>query len=248
MYKKKHQFLEKFFLKFPKVSNILYKYLLNNKLGKFLKVFQLENSIDYVYDIGAYKGEWSEFYRNTSLSKSKFILFEANKAHSIILKRKNFTFFNVVLSDKKKDVEFFNNNNSTGDSYYKENTFLQNNLDPIKLQTSTLDEVVQKNDLQKPDLIKIDTQGSEIDILKGSNNSTKNCKLIFLECPITNFNQNNLNIYDYIKYMKDIDYIPQEICGIHHFHGYLVQIDLLFVKKDYYKNSNFDLKLLEQLF
>ena len=48
--------------------------------------------------------------------------------------------------------------------------------------------------------------------------------------------------------MKNIEYIPQEICGIHHFHGYLVQIDLLFVKKDYYKNSNFDLKLLEQLF
>ena len=154
----------------------------------------------------------------------------------------------MLLSDKKKDIEFFNNNNSTGDSYYKENTFLQNNLDPIKLQTSTLDEVVQENNLQKPHLIKIDTQGSEIDILKGSNNSIKNCKLIFLECPIANFNQNNLNIYDYIKYMKDIDYIPQEICGIHHFHGYLVQIDLLFVKKDYYKNSNFDLKLLEQLF
>ena len=88
MYKKKHQLLEKFFLKFPKVSNILYKYLLNNKLGKFLKVFQLENPIDCVYDIGAFKGEWSEFYKNTSLRNSEFILFEANKAHSNILKKK----------------------------------------------------------------------------------------------------------------------------------------------------------------
>ena len=43
-----------------------------------------------------------QFHCITSLSKSKFILFEANKAHSITLKRKNFTFFNVVLSDKKK--------------------------------------------------------------------------------------------------------------------------------------------------
>ena len=188
MYKKKHQLLEKFFLKFPKVSNILYKYLLNNKLGKFLKVFQLENSIKYVYDIGAFKGEWSEFYKNTSLRNSEFILFEANKAHSNILKQKNFRFFNVILSDKKKDVEFFNNNNSTGDSYFKENTFLHNNLKSIKLQASTLDDEVQTNKLNKPHFIKIDTQGSEIDILKGSQNTIKDCKLIFLECPITKFN------------------------------------------------------------
>jgi len=152
------------------------------------------------------------------------------------------------LSDKKKNVEFFNNNNSTGDSYYKENTFLHEKLNSVKLQTSTLDDVVEINKLHKPDFIKIDTQGSEIDILKGSQNTIKNCKLIFLECPISNFNQNNLNIYDYRKYMKDIDYIPQEIGGIHHFHGYLVQVDLLFVKKDYYKENNFDKKLLEQLF
>ena len=248
MYKKKHQLFEKFFLKFPKVSNILYKYLLNNKLGKFLKVFQLENPIDCVYDIGAFKGEWSEFYKNTSLRNSEFILFEANKAHSNILKKKNFRFFNEILSDKKKEVEFFNNNNSTGDSYYKENTFLHEKLKSTRLKTSTLDDVVYTNKLRNPHLIKIDTQGSEIDILKGSQNTIKNCKLIFLECPISNFNQNNLNIQDYINYMNDIDYIPQEIGGVHHFHGYLVQIDLLFVKKNYYKENNFDKKLLEQLF
>ena len=111
-----------------------------------------------------------------------------------------------------------------------------------------MDDVVYTNKLRNPHLIKIDTQGSEIDILKGSQNTIKNCKLIFLECPISNFNQNNLNIQDYINYMNDIDYIPQEIGGVHHFHGYLVQIDLLFVKKNYYKENNFDKKLLEQLF
>jgi len=248
MYKKKHQLFEKFFLKFPKVSNILYKYLLINKLGKFLRTFQLENTIECVYDIGAFKGEWSEFYKNTSLRNSEFILFEANKAHAETLKKKKFRFFNVILSDKIKNVEFFNNNNSPGDSYYKENTFLHNNLESITLQTSTLDNEVQINKLHKPHFIKIDTQGSEIDILKGSQNTLEDCKLIFLECPITNFNQNNLNIYDYIKYMNDIDFIPQEIGGIHHFHGYLVQIDLLFVKKNFYKENNFNIKLLDQLF
>ena len=42
--------------------------------------------------------------------------------------------------------------------------------------------------------------------------------------------------------------IPQEICEIHYYHGYLIQADILFVKKNFYKNINFDLDLLKSLY
>ncbi len=248
MYKKKHQILEKILLKFPRLSNIFYRYSFKNRLGKFLKVFQKKVSIDYVYDIGAYKGEWSDFYSKTSLLKSKFILFEANKAHHEILEKKNFQFFNVILSDKKKTVNFFNNNNSTGDSYYRENTFHHKNLKSKKILAETLDNLKNSNNLPNPDMIKIDTQGSEIDILKGAKDTLKKCKLIYIECPIAKSNDNNLNFEDYINFMKKINYIPQEICEIHHFHGFLFQIDILFMRKDLYKKFNFDNKLLKHIF
>ena len=48
--------------------------------------------------------------------------------------------------------------------------------------------------------------------------------------------------------MKKINYIPQEICEIHHFHGFLFQIDILFMRKDLYKKFNFDNKLLKHIF
>jgi hypothetical protein len=77
----------------------------------------------------------------------------------------------------------------------------------------------------------------------------ENCKLLYLECPIiANFNNNNLNIFDYLSYLKNLDYIPQEICEIHYYHGYLIQVDILFVKKKFYKNINFDLSLLKSLY
>ena len=41
-----------------------------------------------------------------------------------------------------------------------------------------------------------------------------------------NFTDNNLNFDNYLNYMKKINYIPQEICEIHHFHGFLFQIDI----------------------
>ena len=89
MYKKKRfKFFENLLLNYPKISNKLLKYSFNNTLGKFLKEFQLRDTIDCVYDIGAFKGEWSDFYKDTSLKNSNFILFEANKIHSNILKKK----------------------------------------------------------------------------------------------------------------------------------------------------------------
>ena len=83
----------------------------------------------------------------------------------------------------------------------------------------------------------------------GAKKTLETCKLVYLECPIiANFNNNNLNIFDYLNYLKNLDYIPQEICEIHHYHGYLIQVDILFVKKNFYKNINFDLDLLKSLY
>lgn len=248
MYKKKYQLIEKLLLNFPSLSKTFYRYSVNNKLGKFLKNFQKNYKIDYVYDVGAYKGEWSKFYKNTSLSNSNFILFEANKAHEINLKKTSFRYFNVILSNEKKGVKFFNNINSTGDSYYQENTYHHKNLKPKDFLTDTIDNLIIEHKLVKPDFLKIDTQGSEIDILKGSVKSLSNCKLIYLECPIAKLNSNNLNFQDYLNFLNKIGYIPQEICEIHYFHKFLVQIDVLFIKKDFYKDDNYEYELLNSLF
>jgi len=245
----KHLIIENLLLKFPKFSNLLFKYFYRNRLGKFLINFKKNTPLNWVYDIGAHKGEWSSFYKKTSLKESNFILFEANEDHKKDLNKKKFNFFIEILSDESKDVNFYNNNNSSGDSYFRENTPNHNGLQAQKKKTKTLDEVVFSKNLPLPDLIKIDTQGSEIDILKGAKNTLQNCKLLYLECPImANFNNNNLNIFDYLSYLKNLDYIPQEICEIHYYHGYLIQVDILFVKKNFYKNINFDLGLLKSLY
>ena len=245
----KHLIIENILLEFPKLSNLFFKYFYRNRLGKFLIKFKKNVALNCVYDIGAHKGEWSSFYKKTSLKESNFILFEANEQHKKDLTKKSFNFFIEILSDETKDVYFYNNNNSSGDSYFKENTPNHNGLLPEKKRSRTLDEVVFSKNLPLPDLIKIDTQGSEIDILKGAKNTLENCKLLYLECPIiANFNNNNLNIFDYLNYLKNLDYIPQEICEVHYYHGYLIQVDILFVKKNFYKNINFDLDLLKSLY
>ena len=48
--------------------------------------------------------------------------------------------------------------------------------------------------------------------------------------------------------MIKINFVPQEICQIHRFYGYLVQVDILFMKKDLYRKLNFNEQILSKLF
>jgi len=220
----------------------IYKYKLNLNIEYLL---DKGIKIDNIYDIGAFHGEWSEFLNNTSLKKKKFFLFEANKKHVKKIKNKNFPYFIGILSNIKKRIKFYSKNHS-GDSYYLELTsFYKENLKPKILEANTLDNIVNINKLLLPDLIKIDTQGSEIDILKGGNEILNNCKIILLECPIISYNIGAPSLNDYIKYLDSIDYLPLDIIEIHHLDKVLIQIDIIFLKKDNFQKIYTDKKMLK---
>ena len=247
--KKKHIILEKLLLKFPRYADIFQRYLTRNNLGKFLLNFKKKNPINYVYDVGAFRGEWSNFYKKTSLKESDFFLFEANHDNEFFLKKKKFKYFLDVLSDTKKNIDFYSIEGSTGNSYYKENTDFYEKIVPIKKVSNTIDNIAIQNNLPKPDLIKLDTLGSELDILNGSVNTIENCKLIYIECPISaNFNKNKFHLIDYCKFLENLGFIPQEICEFHYYCGYLIHIDVLFLKKTFYEDYGMNRDLLKMFY
>ena len=222
----------------------LYRQRLNHSLNYLLKN---QIKIDTVYDIGAYRGHWSSFLKKTSLKKSKFFLFEANEGNEKYLKKFDFKNFITTLSDKEKKVNFFSKTWG-GDSYYLENSnFYKKELDGKIVKTDTLNRLVDKHNIPLPDLIKIDTQGSEIDILKGGNKILSNCSLIYLECPIIEYNLGAPNFVEYVNYMKSINFTPYEICETHHIDRALVQIDILFLKTPLLKKINPHKKILNIL-
>ena len=215
------RYLKKFILFFEHKLN----YNLLVLLEKGLKV-------DVVFDVGAYRGEWSKLLSKTSLKKRKFFLFDANEENRNFLEKLNFKFFFHILSDQNKDVNFYSNF-STGDSYLKEQTSLyKENSNVILRKATTLDDVVKKENLPSPDFLKIDTQGSEIDILKGSKISVSKCSLIYLECPIIEYNLKVPKFNEYIDYLDSIDFVPYDICEIHKIDNVLIQMDILFIKKN----------------
>jgi FkbM family methyltransferase len=222
-----------FFKVFPQIYikffNRSYDHKLNHNLLNLLK---RGLKIDIIFDIGAYRGEWSKLFNKTSLKNKKLYLFEANEENREFLKRSGFKYFFNVLSDRRKEVEFFSRV-STGDSYLVEQTsFYKNDIKPILKRTVSLDELVEKEKLPCPDFMKIDTQGSELDILKGAQKCISKCSLLYLECPIIEYNLKAPNLNEYISYLDSINFVPFDVCEIHRMDNILIQIDILFIKKN----------------
>ena len=185
-----------------------------------------------VYDVGACNGLWSTTLKEDYLYESEFIMFEANSEYNEVLKSTGIRYFNTVLSSPGRgEVEFFNGTN-TGDSYYKETTTIHDQMDSIKLPTTTLDDLIEKYNLQIPQLLKLDTQGSELDILSGATKLVGKTELILTELPIIEYNKGAPNISDYLNYFKAHDYIPIDVIEVHRGEHTLIQLDILFILRE----------------
>ena len=187
-------------------------------------------NIHTVYDIGACQGNWSKQMKSY-LPDANFFLFEANPAYDNVLLQTGFPYLcgQVLSNPGRETVEFYNGTN-TGDSYYKETTKFYDGQGSITLPCTTIDLLIEKYNLPKANFIKLDTQGSELDILAGAQNMIDSVDLVLTECPIIQYNKNAPNMQDYLDYFRARDFIPVAMCEEHVIEDTLIQLDLLFMK------------------
>jgi FkbM family methyltransferase len=139
-------------------------------------------------DIGVCKGQAIHFILQQLPSLSKIEMIEANELHredlELVSKEFNIPFHIEVLSDKIKEVTFYldglgKDSTGPGNSYYLEDTHHYLNTPAEQRITNTLDNIYDNTFTF--DLIKMDTQGSELDIIKGGKNLISRTKAIILE-------------------------------------------------------------------
>lgn len=187
-----------------------------------------------IYDIGAHIGMWTSVIQRFALPNTEFILFEANPCYTDVLsksKHKNIC-GQVLTFPGQKTVKFYNGSN-TGDSYYKETTTYYDNQSYIELPGITLDELIQVHNLPIPNLIKLDTQGSELDILDGADSIIDKVDFILTELPIICYNKGAPTISDYLDYFRNKEFLPFDIIESHRAENILIQMDILFVRSEY---------------
>ena len=188
-----------------------------------------------ILDIGANTGQ---FYREISqiFPNAYYFLIEGNDGCEIPLKSTGMDYSISMLSDSEKIVNYYIRDGEplcTGNSIYKENTsfYDEDKVIVVQKNTKTLPQVVNDKTF---DLIKIDVQGSELDIMKGGIEIIKSSKGVLLEVSLVEFNQGAPTKQEVIDFMQEIGFEPVEvIANINHplFHT-LIQEDVLFLNKN----------------
>jgi hypothetical protein len=146
------------------------------------------------------------------------------------------------LSDQdNKWVEFYTpqpGTIATGASYYLENTHYYQDPIATAVQTVTIDTLYQQHawhaDWQTHGMVKMDTQGSELDILRGAGKffAEQQPRLLLLEVGHQSYNKGAPSASDVVAYLCQQGYkwidIWDQFRGAH---NTLLQSDLLFERQ-----------------
>ncbi len=188
-----------------------------------------------ILDIGANTGQ---FYREIFqiFPNAYYFLIEGNDGCEIPLQSIGVDYSISMLSDCEKTVNYYIRDGEplcTGNSIYKENSafYDDDKIIIVEKNTKTLPQVLKDKLF---DLIKIDVQGSELDIIKGGLDIIKSSKGVLMEVSLVEFNQGAPTKQDVVDFMKGIGFEPVEIiANINHpmFHT-LIQEDVLFLNKN----------------
>lgn len=167
-----------------------------------------------IVDIGAYQGWWSETAREV-FPDAEIIMVEPLPDRSAQLTslatRINANYCQALCGSEDDQPSTFHVG-SIGSSMYNPKRF--NASETITLNTLTLDSLLLRHGLPKPNLIKIDVQGAEEDVLNGASASLAHAEVIILELSIINSYSEGLLAGDMIHFMQKIGFLLHDIAGL----------------------------------
>lgn len=192
----------------------------------FHKLYQRGYNPSTIIDVGAYEGEWSKSMHSI-FPDARFILIEPLPEKKSSLEHLDIgtkTVYNDLLSDETGETKRFYEM-ETGSSYYPEQTDADRKV--TERSTVTLDDLVAKEEISNA-LLKIDAQGAELDIIKGSERALEDIHSIYLELSLVKYNQGAPPADKVISELNDRGYRITDVGTRHRRGGELVQIDVLF--------------------
>ncbi len=165
-----------------------------------------------ILDIGAHTGQFHSWSKRVWPDVGVFMI-EANPLHESHLDKlammNGDNYLIAALGDEEREVTFYTRSDkphTEGNSYYKEANYwdIPQLVQESKTKLKKLDNIFE--DDATFELIKIDTQGSELDILKGGTNLVSRAKAVVLEVSLIEYNEGAPTAKETIDYMLEIGF------------------------------------------
>jgi len=192
-----------------------------------------------IIDVGAYVGAWANVARMAFPESPIFMVEAQPESHEHLQAFKeiapDFLDFEISLlgPEKLESVDFYQTITpvgSTGSSMYPEKSHFRRKK--IELPMNTLDNLMSSKETTY-DLLKLDVQGAEIDVLRGSQETLAKIEFIILEASLFSYNHEAPLFDEIIHFMSEAGFMVMDMFQpIRDMNELLFQIDLVFIRKD----------------
>ena len=191
-----------------------------------------------ILDVGAHTGQFYGWAKRV-WPNSVIWMIEANHLHkgalSNLTRGKNDEYLIAALGDEEREVTFYTRSDkphTEGNSYYEEVNYwdIQHLVQKNKITLQRLDDLF--TDDTTFEVIKLDTQGSELDILRGGEVLCKKASVIILEVSYLEYNKGAQTCDEVISFMKDFGFEEKISIWEHHEGDKIIQKDLVFLNKN----------------
>jgi FkbM family methyltransferase len=182
-----------------------------NKNNFYKSLINLNINPQVIVDCGAARGEWSSMIK--SIFPESFVLgVDANDWCKGNIPGADAQEIQVLSDVDDKELTFYRKKENieagtfcTGDSLYREASQHYQSFNTIEetVKTKTLNYILNKHNKNKIDILKIDTQGSELLIMKGLGEKLNEIKFIELEVSILEYNEGGCSFNEIIAFLSD---------------------------------------------
>jgi len=175
-------------------------------------------------DIGANLGQFYKEFKSV-FPESSILSIEGNPQCEKELVKVNPNSKIMLLGKEEGTTSFYiSSDHCPGASMYKETTQWYNNPNKITLPVKVLDNLEGEFDY-----IKIDTQGSELDIIKGGISKVLQCKMLQLELSMSKFNEGAPLASEIISFLGSLGFEILDIGSLFYWNNQLNQSDFVFL-------------------
>ena len=176
-----------------------------------LRKFEQNYHPKVIFDVGANAGQtvlkWNRFFPN-----AEYYCFEPVGSTMAILKKntaksKNIRYYQCALGAERKQAEIVLCEDSSLNSFVDSVKEIGETTEVV--QITTLDEVCQSENISHIDVLKIDTEGFDIEVLKGATAMLTEMRITFIqvEAGMNPYNKLHVPLQEFVDYLSPYGYV-----------------------------------------